>query len=366
MRTRKYGPYSKPSQPDISSLPENDARIYFPPGLIDAAYEQVCRRRINYPHNADIWDLRFHWTDRKQQLLDSLNRGTYRLSPVQLVRKADGTTVALWSAQDALVIQVLTRLLEPLLPVHRTCEHVRGHGGGKQSRLRVHDRILSGRYTFVCRTDVRGYYGSINPHLLYNQVTSYVSSPVLLSLLHQFLHYTVEDGGTFRSPERGISRGASLSPLLGAFYLYEVDRHFAENPHIRYVRYMDDFLILAKTRWHLRRVLRELHGFMEAYGFRLHPDKTAIGRISRGFDWMGFWFSNTGMQSLAPRAIKNRVAKILRLFEQTRGQPELRVARLWRYLRRAWPICAMCRADYDTFGHDVLGRLPPGTLGRER
>ncbi|VFS47170.1 reverse transcriptase domain-containing protein [Budvicia aquatica] len=84
------------------------------------------------------------------------------------------------------------------------------------------------------------------------------SSPLLLKLVWQFLHYRVEDGGTFHTPKRGIARSSSLSPLLAAFHLYEVDAHFAHQPHLYYARYMDDFFIVAKTRWQLRKAVRTL------------------------------------------------------------------------------------------------------------
>ncbi|EML9989145.1 hypothetical protein RHQ60_004700 [Citrobacter amalonaticus] len=67
---------------------------------------------------------------------------------------------------------------------------------------------------------------------------------------------------------------------MAAFHLYEIDRHFAAMPRVRYVRYMDDFLILAPTRWVLRRAVRQLRIFMEDYGFELHPAKTQLGKVS--------------------------------------------------------------------------------------
>ncbi|ELD8091265.1 hypothetical protein WM620_005040 [Salmonella enterica] len=31
-------------------------------------------------------------------------------------------------------------------------------------------------------------------------------------------------------------------------------------------------------------------------GFEQHPDKTFIGRVEKGFDWMGFWFTEKGVR----------------------------------------------------------------------
>ncbi|EBO9885165.1 hypothetical protein EF60_23605 [Salmonella enterica] len=84
------------------------------------------------------------------------------------------------------MIKCLTLYLENVLPVSRWCEHLRGHGGGRASVRQTHARLLSGRYPFVFRTDIRGYYARISKTLLYEQLCRYVSSPVLRDLLHQF------------------------------------------------------------------------------------------------------------------------------------------------------------------------------------
>ena len=63
----------------------------------------------------------------------------------------------------------------------------------------------------------------------------------------QFLKRCVEWGELYQDIERGIPKGASLSPLLGAFYLLDLDRKMARLD-VTYMRYMDDILILAKTR----------------------------------------------------------------------------------------------------------------------
>ncbi|WP_166793029.1 hypothetical protein [Budvicia aquatica] len=77
----------------------------------------------------------------------------------------------------------------------------------------------------------------------------------------------------------------------------------------------------AKTRWQLRRAVRKLNQFFNQYGFRQHPDKTFIGPTRKGTDWMGYWLTDQGVQSVAPRALANHLTKLRRLYEQTRHLP---------------------------------------------
>ncbi|MHA0954058.1 reverse transcriptase domain-containing protein [Enterobacter ludwigii] len=202
-----------------------------------------------------------------------------------------------------------------------------------ESRARHHLRHNS--TPFVFRTDIKGYYAAINKQRLYNQLSRHITHPVLLNLLWQFLHYSVEDGGNFHTPRKGISRGAALSPLLAAFHLYELDCQFSRQSRARYARYMDDFIILAPTQWPLRRAVRDLKHFLNTFGLTLHPDKTQPGKTEKGFDWMGLWFKQHGIHSIAPRAVSKHRLQCRRLYEQIRHlNQDLQAARMALYRSR--------------------------------
>lgn len=146
----------------------------------------------------------------------------------------------------------------------------------------------------------------------------------------QFLNRGVEWGGLYQDIQRGIPRGASLSPLLGAFYLLELDRRL-ENLEVKYFRYMDDILILATTRWKLRKAILALNQTFDGLKLAKHPDKTAMGRVERGFDFLGYHFKPHGI-SLATQTLSNCASTALRLYEQE--PPHSKVSRLGEYLRR--------------------------------
>ncbi len=49
-----------------------------------------------------------------------------------------------------------------------------------------------------------------------------------------------------------------------------------------------------------------------------HPDKTQIGRIEKGFDFLGYRFSPEGL-SVAEKTIKKFLACAVRLHDQEKG-----------------------------------------------
>jgi RNA-directed DNA polymerase len=67
---------------------------------------------------------------------------------------------------------------------------------------------------------------------------------------------------------KGIPRGCPLSPLLGAFFLTELDNTL-EQQDVFYVRYRDDVLIMSKRRWGLRKAIKRLNEIFSRKGLRL-------------------------------------------------------------------------------------------------
>ncbi|NTY88403.1 transposase [Serratia fonticola] len=258
----------------------------------EQAYRWLVYQRRHAPEHADIWHVRFHWQTLDAQLWQTVIQGQYRLTPMQRIDTQQGSLV-MWSAADALVLKWLTLCITPALPKHPTCRHLRGHGGVSGSLTRVRSALFSGDYRYVFRTDIRGYYAHFSQARLLSWLFTQIEHPVYRDLLAQYVHYSVEWGGEFFTPTSGIARACSLSPLIGGSYLYHVDEAMSLIQPVLYERYMDDFLLLSPTRWPLRRAIAQLNGYLADDGFEKHPDKTQIGRIGKGFSWLGRWFTES-------------------------------------------------------------------------
>ena len=273
-----------------------------------------------------MWQLRRWWHEKKPRLVEQLRAGTYRFRELRAVR-SDGEVLEIWSAQDSLVMKamsiVLGEVLHPILSPR--CFHLAGTGGLKGAVREVHSHLPE--HQFVFRTDVKGYYASINHDLLYSQVKEYVDDPLVLVLVRQYLERFVSDGGDYTDIVLGIALGSPLSPLMGALFLKPLDDRMAELGCF-YVRFMDDWVVLAPTRWKLRKAIRATNELMEQLQVLKHPDKTFIGRIARGFDFLGYWFSPEGLQ-VAMKTIGRMLDKISRLQEQGAS-----VERIGDYVRR--------------------------------
>ena len=140
-----------------------------------------------------------------------------------------------------------------------------------------------------------------------------IDDPRLLDLLWQYLRRTVYDDGLYEDIEQGISLGCPISPLMGALFLDRLDRRM-EAKGLCYIRFMDDWVILAPSRWKLRRAVRLVQQTLDELNVETHPDKTSIGRIDRGFRFLGYDFDATGLVGVAPTTYERFVKRVNRLY----------------------------------------------------
>lgn len=139
------------------------------------AYQWLCKRRQQAPPNALVWHVRFSWDELREVTYRAVQEGRYRLKPLRIYLHASGQHHAQWGALDALVLKWSALTIEPHLPRHPRCEHLKGHGGSKASISRLVHAITAkpAPIRFVCRTDIKGYYQHIRKDELYKIVCNY-------------------------------------------------------------------------------------------------------------------------------------------------------------------------------------------------
>ena len=187
---------------------------------------------------------------------------------------------------------------------------------------------------FVLKTDVKSYYASIDHSRLMESLAEYVHDPRITSLLYQYLTRCAERGGLFFDHTRGIPLGCALSPLIGAFFLHRLDVAM-ERVGLFYVRYMDDVLVLAPTRHKLRQAVRVVNQHLTSLGLEKALNKTFIGRVEKGFDFLGYHVSPQGL-TVTAQTWMNFLEHRRRLYE--RAPRCLETSRRGAYVRRwlAW------------------------------
>jgi predicted RNA-binding protein Jag len=80
---------------------------------------------------------------------------------------------------------------------------------------------------------------------------------------------------------------------------------------------VDDWEILAPTRLKVRVAIRLVNGTLTEMKLRQHPDQTLIGRIGRGFDFLGYVLTPVAL-GIATRAFERIVVNV----HEFVGRPE--------------------------------------------
>jgi RNA-directed DNA polymerase len=180
---------------------------------IDEAYLWLCKQRIDYSANPDIWYVRQHWNEIKPVLINQLKYGNYEFSPLQQYR-FDDENIAIWAACDSLVLKAIQLVLSKYLKLklHSSCTHIKGNGGLTYAVNSVNTNIK--QYKFFLSSDVLKYYASINHNCLIQELHNLISDKRVVNLIARSLDRVETYGGLFYSFKQGISLASPLSPLL--------------------------------------------------------------------------------------------------------------------------------------------------------
>jgi len=189
------------------------------------------------------------------------------------------------------------------------------------------------RARFVARFDVAAYYNSIRHDEMLGLLERAGLEEKDLLLLRDYL--ALPDT---RGTGKGLTASGSLSPLLGALYLAPLDHAMGERMRrgqlVCYVRYMDDFVLLARTRWQLRRAIAQLQRILTGLGLRVHREKRFIGLATKGFDFLGYHFHPRRRLRASRESLRRLRERAHRLHEQGADRSRLReyVTRWYRWL----------------------------------
>ena len=279
--------------------------------VLEEAYLWICKQREEHSHNNSVWDLRFNWVSIKPALIKELIDGTYTLSPMQSYT-INGARISCWTALDALVLKAITIILQPLISSETShhCTHLKNGGGIHKAIADV--SAQKQHYTHLLKSDVYHYYESIDHQILLSSLEEIIECQHLLRLIQQYCERVEIREGHYYRFQRGIPMGCPLSPLIAAIYLKPLDDEVKK--HGLYRRFMDDWVVLIKTKRELRKVIKLTHKILNALKIKMHPQKTFLGCIKKGFDFLGVHFGDK--PEISKTSLENHHAKIAQRYAQ--------------------------------------------------
>jgi group II intron reverse transcriptase/maturase len=164
-------------------------------------------------------------------------------------------------------------------------------------------------YRIVLDADIKGFFDNIPHALIMKLVARKIADGNILRLIEKFLKSGVMEEGVFKKTEIGTPQGGVISPLLANIVLDVLDKELAKHGYV-FVRYADDFIVLAKSRPEIEKAHEIVRSVIEGQlGLQLSPEKTKIVTFAEGFDFLGFHFSGTRL-TIRAKSMKKLQEKI--------------------------------------------------------
>lgn len=229
-----------------------------------------------------------------QRLEDQLHEGRYRASPVlrTYIAKPDGRQrpLGVTTVEDKVVQMAVTKLLGLIYePVFSGFSY-----GGRPERS-AHDALDAVSVAlwrkpihWVLDADIEGFFDHIPHAELLGVLERKVGDRRLLRLIKKWLRVGYSEDGVRHAVKVGTPQGAVISPMLGNIYLDHVlDKWFSRwrekecRGQTIIVRYVDDVVLGFQHQHEAELALACLSERLEAWGLKLHPDKTRLIEFGR-------------------------------------------------------------------------------------
>lgn len=134
---------------------------------------------------------------------------------------------------------------------------------------------------YILKMDVRKYFDSINKDILYNIILKKVKDEKLLRVLKQIIYST--------PGKKGQPIGNYTSQTFANIYLNELDQYVKHKLKCKYFfRYMDDGIILLKTKKEAKEKLKKIRQFLKDNLKLELNQKTQIFKSKQGVNFCGY------------------------------------------------------------------------------
>lgn len=260
-----------------------------PEGLYESL--QKCVRGTNWKRSVAAFEL--HGLERCQRLSEELRTGTYRPRPprrffITRPKKRECCSIHIRdrvfqrSINDNVIYPAMVKSL-----IKENCACQKGKGTSyardlfeRQLKNLWHECGTDG---YALQLDIKGYYPNMRHEVALKPFERYLT-PDAYAMVEAIL--TSQYAG-----EVGFQAGSQLVQIAGISALSSLDHYIKERLRAkRYIRYMDDMIILAADRSYLEECRQQIASELAKLGYELNTSKTRIIRASERIGFLGFTF----------------------------------------------------------------------------
>ncbi len=232
-----------------------------------------------------------------EKLQNELKTQTYKPKPLEtfILRDPKTRKISKSDFRDRIVHHAICNVIESIFDktfIYNSCANRKNKGNlfatkrFEKFRRKVTDNFSS--YGYCLKADIKHYFHEINHNILINLIGRKIKDEKVIWLIKRVIRET--DTQVNSSENKGLPLGNLTSQFFANVYLHELDLFLKHNLKAKhYVRYVDDFIVLHKSKFQLKEWKRRINEFLkERLKLELHSDKSKINFLSKGTDFVGF------------------------------------------------------------------------------
>lgn len=318
-------------------------QVYYRLNLLNAWERVKANKGVGGVDGVEIEEFEQDLEKNLSGIETELQMDTYQPQPVKRVwiPKPDGKQrpLGIPAIRDRVVQQAIRLRLEPIFDPNFV-ETSYGYRQGRSAHQALGDvaMCIATGNKWVVEVDIKGYFDNIDHNKLMGFIAERISDGRVLRLIERILQAGVMEDFHFRNTTTGTPQGGTLSPLLANIYLDYYDKKMRAQG-FRVIRYADDWVIPCKSQREAQRALeltRKIIG--QDLKLQLHPDKTKITYVKKGFEFLGYLFKEgySLYQFPAIKAIKAFKRKIREITRRLRPIKLSEIIKLLNAVIRGW------------------------------
>jgi group II intron reverse transcriptase/maturase len=173
-------------------------------------------------------------------------------------------------------------------------------------------------FRYIVDADIKSFFDCIDHEVAMSLIRQEVADGRVLDLLESFLKNGISDAGTIHIPAEGAPQGGVISPLISNIVLNQLDKAL-EAKGWRFVRYVDDFVVLTRSREEANRALDYVKEVLRSLKLTLSEEKTRIASPKEGFDFLGFRIQTHSI-AVRPKSLDRFKDKVRTLTRRQQGK----------------------------------------------
>jgi retron-type reverse transcriptase len=199
------------------------------------------------------------------------------------------------------LFKVLNPIFEPtFIPTSFSCRIGKGTHKGVEKVAEILREVSKNntRPCYALKCDVSKFFNSIDHRIMLKILgkriidtdTCWLLKEIIESYPKHIRERERERETIFCPIEKGVPIGNLTSQIFANIYMNIFDQFVKHELKVKYyVRYTDDFIIVADNTKYLEELLVKIQGFLEEkLCLKLHPKKVLIRKYNRGIDFLGY------------------------------------------------------------------------------